>query len=273
MGQLHRLRFPILIRKRPAVLNTALCASHVGLLWSTHRVDLTTVAVPHTLTHLKLLLPAAPARILEVGCGRGALAAELVDLGYEVTGVDRDAEAVKAATERGVVAIHGDVHDISGVYEVVLFTRSLHHAEDLDGILEHAVHLLAAHGQIIIEEFAWERVDHLAAGFLYDNRAMLVAAGLLDADHPSGDLLDAWIVGHHSLHQGSAMLAALGRVGTGLTTVPTSILWRLVDGRGGIWIDPATHAGDALDAMREAEERRIRAGELPAVGLLAAVRR
>ena len=69
------------------------------------------------------------------------------------------------------------------------------------------------------------------------------------------------------------MLAALGRVGTGLTTVPTSILWRLVDGRGGIWIDPATHAGEALDAMREAEERRIRAGELPAVGLLAAVRR
>ena len=137
------------------MLNTALCASHVGLLWSTHRVDLTTVAVPHTLTHLKLLLPAAPARILEVGCGRGALAAELVDLGYEVTGVDRDAEAVKTATERGVVAIHGDVHDISGVYEVVLFTRSLHHAENLDGILEHAVHLLAAHGQIIIEEFAW----------------------------------------------------------------------------------------------------------------------
>ena len=256
------------------MLNTALCASHVGLLWSTHRVDLTTVAVPHTLTHLKLLLPAAPARILEVGCGRGALAAELVDLGYEVTGVDRDAEAVKAAMERGVVAIHGDVHDLSGIYDVVLFTRSLHHAESLDGILEHAVNLLAADGQIIIEElFAWERVDYLAAGFLYDNRAMLVSAGLLDADHPSGDLLDAWIVGHKSLHQGSAMLTALGRVGAGLTTVPTGMLWRLVDGRGGSWVEPGTHAGDVLGAMREAEERRIGAGELPAVGLLAAVRR
>jgi len=226
-------------------------------------VDLTTVAVPHTLAHLKLLLPAAPARILEVGCGRGALAAALVDLGYEVTGIDRDAEAVQAATERGVVAIHGDVHDISGMYEVVLFTRSLHHAENLDGILEHAVNLLAADGQIIIEEFAWERVDHLAAGFLYDNRAMLVAAGLLDADHPSGDLLDAWIVGHHSLHQGSAMLAALGRIGTGLITVPTGMLWRLVDGRGGSWVEPGTHAGDVLDAMREAEERRIGEGNYP----------
>lgn len=236
-------------------------------------MDLTTVAVPHTLAPLKLLLPAAPARILEVGCGRGALAAALVHLGYEVTGVDRDAEAVKAATERGVVAIHGDVHGISGVYDVVLFTRSLHHADNLDGILEHAANLLTTDGQIIIEEFAWERVDHLAAGFLYDNRAMLVAARLLDADHPSGDLLDAWIAGHKSLHQGSAMLAALGRAGTGLTTVPTGMLWRLVDGRGGSWIGPGTHAGDALDAMRMAEERRIGAGELPAVGLLAAVRR
>jgi len=242
------------------------------LLCFTHRVDLTTVAVPHTLTHLKPLLPAAPARILEVGCGRGALAAALADLGFQVTGVDRDAEAVEATTERGVVAIHGDVHDISGEYDVVLFTRSLHHAENLDGILEHAVRLLADSGQIIIEEFAWERVDHRAAGFLYDNRAMLVAAGLLDADHPSGDLLDAWIVGHHSLLQGSAMLAALGRLGTDLTTVPTSILWRLVDGRGGTWIEPDTRADDALDAMCAAEERRIGAGELPAVGLLASVR-
>ena len=206
-------------------------------------MDLTTVAVPHTLTHLKLLLPAVPARILEVGCGRGALAAALVDLGYEVTGIDRDAEAVNAATERGVVAIHGDVHDITGMYDAVLFTRSLHHAENLEGILEHAVNLLAPDGQIIIEEFAWERVDHLAAGFLYDNRAMLVAAGLLDADHPSGDLLDAWIVGHHSLHQGSAMLATLGRIGTGLTTVPMSMLWRLVDGRGGSWIETGTPCG------------------------------
>ncbi len=69
------------------------------------------------------------------------------------------------------------------------------------------------------------------------------------------------------------MLAALGRVGTGLITVPTGMLWRLVDGRGGSWVKPGTNAGEVLDAMREAEERRIGAGELPAVGLLTAVRR
>ncbi len=236
-------------------------------------MDLTTVAVPHTLSHLKSLLPEPPSRILEVGCGRGALAAALADLGYQVTGVDRDAAAVAAATERGVATVQGDVHDMSGEYDVVLFTRSLHHAENLHGILEHAVELLTPGGQVIIEEFAWERVDHRAASFLYDNRALLVAAGLLDADHPSGDLLDSWIAGHHSLHQGSAMLTALARVGIELITVPTSILWRLVDGRGGSWIEPSSRAGDVLEAMREAEERRIQADELPPVGLLASVRR
>ena len=235
-------------------------------------MDLTSVAVPHTVAHLRSLLPVAPSRILEVGCGRGALAAALSDLGYQVTGVDRNAEAVKAATERGIEVVHGDVHDISGQYDVVLFTRSLHHADDLDRILQHAVELLAADGQVIIEEFAWERVDHRAAGFLYDNRAILVAAGLLEADQPSGDLLETWTAGHQSLHQGSAMLAALARTGTDLVTLPTSILWRLVDGRGGIWVEPGTHTGAVLDAMHEAEQRRIKAGELPAVGLLASVR-
>jgi SAM-dependent methyltransferase len=232
-------------------------------------MDLTTVAVPHTLAHLKPLLPAPSARVLEVGCGRGALAAALADQGYEVTGVDRDAEMAAAAGERGVPVIRADVHDVSGEYDVVLFTRSLHHAEDLDGILAHAVTLLAPGGQVIIEEFAWERVDHAAADFLYDNRALLVAAGLLDAETPSGDLLDAWVAGHDFLHRGSAMLAALSRGGSDLTTVATAMLWRLVDGRGGAWTEPATRA---LNAIRQAEARRIATGALPSVGVLASIR-
>src|SRR4051812_35204769 len=125
-------------------------------------MDVSTVAVPHTLTHLKPLLPEPPARVLEAGCGRGALAAALADLGYEVTGVDRNADMAAAAGERGVHVIHADVQDVSGEYDVVLFTRALHHAENLDKVLAHAVTLLAPGGQVIIEEFAWEEVDQAA---------------------------------------------------------------------------------------------------------------
>lgn len=236
-------------------------------------MDLSTVAVPRTLAHLTPLLPAPPARVLEVGCGRGALAAAMSDLGFKVTGVDRDADQVAAARERGVSVIHADVHDVSGEYDVVLFTRSLHHAENLDDILAHAVTLLGPDGQVVIEEFAWERVDHAAADFVHDNRALLVATGLLDAELPAGDPLHAWVAGHDFLHRGSAMLATMSRVGSDLTTVPTAMLWRLVDGRGGAWTVPPSRAAAALDAIRRAEERRIAAGALPPVGLLASIRR
>ncbi|HWC78629.1 MAG TPA: methyltransferase domain-containing protein [Pseudonocardiaceae bacterium] len=236
-------------------------------------MDLVTVAVPHTLAELTPLLPPPPARLLEAGCGRGALAAALADLGYAVTGVDRDADMAAAARNRGVSVIEADVLDVSGEYDVVLFTRSLHHAENLDRVLDHAATLLAPDGRLIIEEFAWERVDRAGAHFLYDNRALLVATGLLDADSPAGDLLAAWVEGHDHLHRGSAMLDALRRVGTELTTVGSSMLWRLVDGRGGAWVEPGPHTPGALNAMRDAEERGIAAGLLPAVGLYASVRR
>jgi SAM-dependent methyltransferase len=236
-------------------------------------MDLSDVAVPHTLANLKSLLPPPPARILEVGCGRGALAAALAELGYDVTGVDRGADVAAAARERGVRVIEADVHDVSGEYDVVLFTRALHHAEDLDGILTHTRSLLAPNGQLIIEEFAWERVDQAAADFLYDNQALLVATGVLDHEPPADDLLATWVTGHERLHQGAAMLAALKRAGSELTTVDTDMVWRLIDGRGGAWTEPATHAADALNAIRRSELRRIAAGTLPSVGLLASVRR
>lgn len=232
------------------------------------RVDVSAVAVPSSLAHLMPLLPAPPARILEAGCGRGALAAALLERGYAVAGVDRDEDMTSAAGARGVPVIRADIRDVAGEYDVVLFTRSLHHAEDLDDLLTHAAKLLVPGGQLMIEEFGWERVDRAAADFLYDNRALLVATGLLAGDRPSGDLLETWIADHDFLHQGSSMLAALGRIGTDLTTVGTPMLWRLVDGRGGVWTD-AARATDALTAVRLSEERRIDAGTLPAVGLVA----
>jgi SAM-dependent methyltransferase len=235
-------------------------------------VDLSTIAVPHTLAQLVPLLPATPARIVEVGCGDGALAAALATAGYDVTGVDRDTAVAESAGRRGVRVIQADINDVAGEYDVVLFTRSLHHAENLHDTVAHAATLLAPDGQIIIEEFAWERVDDAAAAFVYGNRAELVTAGLLDADHPSGKLLDAWIAGHRSLHTGAAMLDALGRVGVNLTMSDTSILWRLVDGRGGTWTVPIAPAGQALNAMRDREEALIAGGKLPSVGLLASIR-
>ncbi|ANZ39332.1 hypothetical protein BBK82_28055 [Lentzea guizhouensis] len=223
--------------------------------------------MPHTLAHLTPLLPPAPARILEAGCGRGALAAALTELGHQVTGVDRNAEMAAAARERGVDVIHADVLDVTGEYDVVLFTRSLHHADDLDAIVTHAASLLKPGGRIVVEEFGWERVDQAAAEFAYDNAALLVAAGLLDTETPETDPLGTWTGNHDRLHRGTTMLAALASAGE-LTTVDTPMLWRMVDGRGGRWLDPG-RAPAVLAALRAAEQRRITAGTLPRAGIVA----
>ena len=49
---------------------------------------------------LELLAPARGERLLEIGCGPGVAAAELVAAGCEVTALDRSAKAIAAAAAR-----------------------------------------------------------------------------------------------------------------------------------------------------------------------------
>jgi SAM-dependent methyltransferase len=147
-------------------------------------------AVAGTLGMLAEALPAAPATVCEVGAGRGALAAALVVAGYEVTALEPDPVGAAAARSRGVrVAEEGLLEHRGGPYDVVLFTRSLHHIEPLGGAVDRALDLLRPGGRLVLEEFARDRADRLAASFLYDTFALLYAAGLLvDDDEPgAGD--------------------------------------------------------------------------------------
>src|SRR3712207_9593084 len=51
----------------------------------------------YTLAFVRAVLPPAPARVLEVGCGGGELAAALADGGYTVVALDADTGRVEAA--------------------------------------------------------------------------------------------------------------------------------------------------------------------------------
>ena len=82
----------------------------------------------HTLRFLREVLPAPGSRILEVGCGEGALAARLMEDGYDVTGVEPDADSAARARQRGVRILEAGVLEVSGgPFDVVAFTLSLHH--------------------------------------------------------------------------------------------------------------------------------------------------
>src|SRR5207253_10746950 len=84
-----------------------------------------------------------------------------------------------------------------GPFDVVLFTRSLHHMP-LDAALDRAEALLAHGGILVTEEFAYERADAATARYLEAEFDHFRAHGFLtpapeanrDGD---GDPLERWL--------------------------------------------------------------------------------
>jgi SAM-dependent methyltransferase len=73
-----------------------------------------------------------PGRAVDVGCGRGDLAATLIHAGWQVTGVEPSPEACAVAARRGVDARCGTLPDAeleTNGYDVVTFMHSLEHVE------------------------------------------------------------------------------------------------------------------------------------------------
>src|SRR6266540_2632055 len=154
-------------------------------------MHLSEMAVPYTLARLLPALPPAPARLVEVGAGHGALAAALRDLGYGVTVVEPDAESAQACRDRGLAVVQAPVAEFSGDgYDAVLFTRVLHHVPDPVDAVRRARAACRPGGVVVLEDFARDEVDLAAAGFVYDSRAVLAAAGLLPPDDTDADDAD-----------------------------------------------------------------------------------
>jgi SAM-dependent methyltransferase len=173
--------------------------------------------VSETLRFLSRALPRAPARILEVGSGDGALSCALAERGYEITALDLALERPDLPGAAGVRWVEGDFlhYGDEAPYDGVLFTRSLHHVESLEGALDRTNRLLRPGGILIAEEFAYDRVNLPTARWFYDLESVLVAAGLLtppEGGEEDGNPLGRWRREHtHDppLHTGHDMLGAV----------------------------------------------------------------
>jgi hypothetical protein len=142
-------------------------------------------------------LPPSPGRVLEVGCGReGGLVAMLAARGYEVLGVDPD-----APDEPGFVRARFE--DIDGEYDAVVAGRMLHHVDPLDDGVAKLARLAPL---ILVDEFAWNRIDDAARDWYSGQHRMLAAAGAQPPGPP--DLVD-WATRHPGLHSDDTVLAAL----------------------------------------------------------------
>ena len=97
----------------------------------------------------------APAQVLEVGCGSGAVSCYLQRLGYQVTGVDTAERLVRKAASRCPAAtfVAGDVARLPaqcrGPYPVIGFFDVLEHLAAPEKLLESALRFAAPNALVV----------------------------------------------------------------------------------------------------------------------------
>lgn len=143
----------------------------------------------------------SPRRVLEVGCGDGKLALAIAAGGHDIVAIDPEAPA--GGIFRQVTL---EEFEASAPFDAAVASLSLHHVADLEAGVDKVAGLLVPEGRFVVNEFAWERLDGRAAGW--------VAERLGDVDAAAVEA--QWEREHRGLHTGGAVLAALERRFEGL---------------------------------------------------------
>ena len=149
-------------------------------------------------------LPPVPARVLEVGCGEGALARALARAGYAITAIDP--QAPEGPLFRRVRL---EELDDPGPFDAVVASLSLHHVENLPAALDRMAALLRARGVLVLNEFAKDRLDRPTAEWYFARRGAFAAAGGKEVPASLDACLREWEDDHAELHGYEAMRAAL----------------------------------------------------------------
>ena len=143
----------------------------------------------HTRPELRALVPLSARRILDVGCGGGALGAVLkAERDCELVGVEAFAEAAARARTRldGVLELDLDtlaaLPPASGTFDAMIFGDVLEHLRDPQRLLGALLPSLAPHGTLV---FSIPNVRHwsVVCPLLVDDRWEYADAGLLDRTH------------------------------------------------------------------------------------------
>ena len=147
-------------------------------------------------------LPAAPARVLDVGCGRGDLARAMARAGHRVVAIDPDAP-------------DGDLFRTTTLeefadpdpFDAVVASLALHHVADLADAVDRIAALLRSRGRLIVNEHAVDRLDEPTARWYLDKRAQVRP----DTSQSLQRCLREWSDDHADLHGYGAMRRELDR--------------------------------------------------------------
>lgn len=102
---------------------------------------------------VELLAPRPGERILDLGCGDGALTEKLVGLGCRVVGVDASAEQIAAARARGLDAkvASGEELAFDDEFDAVFSNAALHWMKRADAVVDGVWRALAPGGRFVGE--------------------------------------------------------------------------------------------------------------------------
>ena len=103
-------------------------------------------------------LPSAPARVLEVGAGDGALAQGIAAAGYEVVAID----PASSTDNVRPVPLH-ELSEPPGSFDAAVAVLSMHHVEPLRESCRRLADVLRPGGTLVLDEFDVERFDAGAA--------------------------------------------------------------------------------------------------------------
>jgi SAM-dependent methyltransferase len=102
---------------------------------------------------VELLAPQTGERVLDLGCGDGALTAKLAATGVDVVGVDASAEMIEAARGRGLDArvMPGENLGFAAEFDAVFSNAALHWMPDADAVIAGARRVLKPGGRFVGE--------------------------------------------------------------------------------------------------------------------------
>lgn len=102
---------------------------------------------------LERLAPKAGERILDLGCGDGALTVRIVEAGADVIGVDASAEMIGSARARGLDARVMDARALpfDGEFDAVFSNAVLHWIPEADAVVRGVRRALKPGGRFVVE--------------------------------------------------------------------------------------------------------------------------
>lgn len=200
----------------------------------------------HVFLHSQL--PPTPARVLEIGCGKGELAGALAKDGYEVVAIDP--EAPRGAIFQSVT--FEDFFD-NDDFDAVVASVSLHHIDDLETALDKVADLLRPGGILVLVEFSKERLNGPTAEWYFHQRRAVAAIGR--SETAVADDFEAW---QHELAGNLAEVHAFVDIRRWLDS-------RLVE-RHLAWT-PYLYSYLLDDALEPVERELIESGAIEATGV------